>query len=387
LAVAEDLADIQAAIAARGAKWKAVETSVMKLSKEKRKGLLGLIKGPEPDGEEILTSAAPLATLPPALDWRNNGGNWVTPVRDQKSCGSCWAFATAAALESLTLRQHNTPGQDLNTAEQVLVSCSGAGSCAGGYIGLASSYIRDTGLPLETCFPYTATNNTCSAACATFLTDTYRIGSWDYVATTAPTVEGLKNALSTYGPLVTTMDVYADFFAYGDGVYSYTTGSYQGGHAILLVGYDEAKQAFLAKNSWGTGWGVDGYFWIAYSQLNTQSANPKGCEFGYYTIAYQGGTQPPPPPSCTYSVSPGSFNIPAAGGSNYKISVTASAASGCSSWQPSASAAWISIVSPTASTTGSGTVVFNVAANTTRKTRNATISVAGQSVTVSQKRR
>ena len=64
--------------------------------------------------------------LPSHIDWRDNGGNYVTPIRDQKSCGSCWAFATTAALESATLITLGTPGVDLNLAEQMLVSCSGA---------------------------------------------------------------------------------------------------------------------------------------------------------------------------------------------------------------------------------------------------------------------
>ncbi len=388
-AFAEELADLQAALAARGAKWKAGETSVMKLPKEKRRALLGLIKRHEPEGEEISELAGagePLTGLPTALDWRNNGGNWVTPVRNQGGCGSCWAFATAAALESYQLRQNNTPGLNFDTSEQVLVSCSGAGSCGGGYIGSASSYIRDTGLPLESCYPYTATNGSCSSACSTVFTNTYHIGSWAYVCTTAPTVSALKNALYTYGPLVTTMDVYSDFFSYKSGVYQYVTGSYQGGHAVLLVGYDDAQQAFLVKNSWGTDWGMSGYFWIAYNQLAPNDATPKGCEFGYYTISYQ-GSSPPPPSGCTYSVSPTSFTIPRAGGSGYKITVTASGSSGCSSWKPTASAWWITIVSPTTETTGSGSVVFNVAANTTRKLRSAVISVAGKSVTVTQKQK
>lgn len=382
---ATELLEIQAAIAAQGARWQAGETSVLKLSREKRQALLGLIKKYEPDGEELLAAPQTLTALPAALDWRSNGGNWVTPVRNQGNCGSCWAFATTAALESLKLRQNNTPGQDLNCAEQVMVSCAGAGSCAGGYIGAASNYLRDTGLPLETCYPYTATNGSCSAACSTAFTDTQRLGSWAYVCTEAPTVSALKNALYLYGPLVTTMDVYDDFFSYRSGVYTYTTGIYQGGHAILLVGYDEALQAFLAKNSWGTGWGMAGYFYIGYSQLNKNNLAPRGCEFGYYTIAYQGGS--PSPPACTYSVSPASFNLPAAGGSGYKIAVTASATSGCSSWRAVPSAGWLTIVSPTGDMTGSGSVIFSAAPNLTGKNRNATISVAGQTVTVSQKRR
>ncbi len=385
-ALADELADLQAALKARGARWQAGDNPIARLPKEKRRALVGLIKKPEPEGEELLSAARePLTGLPPALDWRNNNGNWVTPVRNQGSCGSCWAFATAGALESYQLRLRNTPGVDLNLAEQILVSCSGAGSCSGGFIGSASNYLRDTGLPVESCYPYTATNGSCSNACSTAFTSTYEIDAWAYVCTTSPTVTALKNALYTYGPLVTTMDVYSDFYYYKTGVYHYTSGSYQGGHAILLVGYDDGRQAFLAKNSWGTGWGESGYFWIGYDQLAPNTATPRGCEFGYYTIAYQ-STSPPPSPSCTYSVSPTSFSIPRSGGTGYTITVTASGTSGCSSWKPTTSASWITITSPTGYVTGSGSVVFKVAPNLTRRTRTATISVAGVTVTVTQRR-
>ena len=108
----------------------------------------------------MVMAEPPIVGAPPSLDWRNNGGNFVTPVRNQGGCGSCWAFATTAALESSVLRAENTPGVDLNLSEQVLISCGSsggndAGSCSGGYISYASDYIRNTGLPLETCYPYT----------------------------------------------------------------------------------------------------------------------------------------------------------------------------------------------------------------------------------------
>ena len=127
------------------------------------------------------------------------------------------------------------------------------------------------------------------------------------MATTAPTVDAIKNALNTYGPVNTTMEVYSDFFYYSTGVYHYTTGTYEGGHAILIVGYDDANQYFICKNSWGTGWGEQGFFRIAYSELNSVT------QFGDYTIAYQGGPAPPPP-SCTYSLSSTSADLCLPGG-------------------------------------------------------------------------
>ena len=276
--------EIQTAIAARGARWISGETAVSRLSPEEKRMRLGLIKPTHAEGRLVLSTqeSPPPTGVPASLDWRNNNGNFVTPVRDQGNCGSCWAFATTAALESALLRS-GVSAAGLDKSEQVMVSCgtSGvydAGSCAGGYINRASDFIRNTGLPAETCYPYTATDGTCSTACYNWQASTSRINSWSYLAST--TVDGLKNGLNTYGPLVTTMEVYDDFFNYSSGIYSHVSGSYQGGHAILLVGYDDPGQYFIVKNSWGPYWGEAGYFRIAYTEVNSV------VNFGDYTIAY-----------------------------------------------------------------------------------------------------
>jgi hypothetical protein len=82
------------------------------------------------------------------------------------------------------------------------------------------------------------------------------------------------------------MDVYADFYYYSGGVYEYAYGSYQGGHAILIVGYTDDPQYsgggyFKVKNSWGSGWGASGYFNVAYAEIGSP------VYFGEWTIAYQ----------------------------------------------------------------------------------------------------
>ena len=280
LLIAHELSSIQSNIHALNASWEAGETSISKLAPETRKMRLGLILPTSIQKDEAFSSQGQAYGLPVGFDWRDNGGNYVTPIRDQGNCGSCWAFATAGALESITLIGNNTPGVDLNVAEQVLLSCSGAGSCSGGYIDSASNFIRDTGLPLETCYPYIANNGNCANACFDWQSSTNQINSWDWIATVSPTVNDLKNALYTYGPLVTTMDVYTDFYYYRNGVYSYTWGGYEGGHAVLIVGYDDVGQYFIVKNSWGTGWGESGYFRIRYSEMSS------AVFFGYWTIAY-----------------------------------------------------------------------------------------------------
>jgi uncharacterized repeat protein (TIGR01451 family) len=276
---------------------------------------------------EYLSSSesAPIPVVTAAsstLDWRNvEGVSYVSPVKNQGSCGSCWAFAVTAAAESQMMIA--TSGLPIDLAEQILVSCpGGGGTCSGGSPSTASSYVRDVGLPLESCFRYTATNNSCSNACLNWQDNTYRIIGW-HIARTA--IDDIKNALYAYGPVVTTMYVYNDFFSYRSGVYSYATGPYVGAHAVLAVGYDDILQAFIVKNSWGSGWGEAGYFMIAYSEVTGTS------RFGYSTLAYDGyngGTcvQANPTvtlsPSATQSATPG-------GKVTYTMSVINNDKSGC----------------------------------------------------------
>lgn len=375
VALADEVAQVRAAIAAKQAHWQAGETSMTRLSPAERKARLGLVKPALIAGAEVMVMADfPVVGAPPSLDWRSNGGNYVTPVRNQGGCGSCWAFATAAALESSVLRAANTPitteNPDLNLSEQVLVSCgtsgsNDAGSCAGGVIQYASDYIRDTGLPLETCYPYTATEGSCGSACGTYNTATYTIASWAHVTTTSPTVSAIRDALASYGPLVTTMDVYEDFYSYSSGVYTYTTGDYEGGHAVLIVGYSDAGQYFIVKNSWGASWGESGYFKIAYSELGTV------VNFGDYTLRYTGS-------ACSYSISPSSQSFEYAAGSG---SVSVATQGGCAWTATSNAPSWITTSS---SGTGNGTANFTVAANTGAKTRTGTLTVAGRTHTVTQ---
>jgi C1A family cysteine protease len=296
----DEVNEVNDAIKSKGAHWIAKETSINKLTRAERKQRLGAIIPDFLEAEQSQLLETPtdseIASAPAGFDWRNyNGGNYVTPIRNQSNCGSCWAFATTAALESNVLIVENSPGVNFDASEQVLVSCSKAGTCSGGSIGNASTYIQNGGLPLESCFLYTATNNSCGNACSTWDIDTYKIVGWYWVTTSSPTVDTIKNALVTYGPLVTTMQVYADFFSYGSGVYSYAIGTFQGAHAILIVGYDDAGQYFIAKNSWGTGWGEAGYFKVAYSELNSVVS------FGDWTIAYE-GSAPAPPTTSTSTI-------------------------------------------------------------------------------------
>jgi C1A family cysteine protease len=279
-----ELDDIKAAIKAKGAKWTAGETSVSRLSTEQKQRRLGSLV-PEGSGAEQLSLLSSATSLPASLDWRNyNGKNFVTPVRNIETCSSSWAFAPTACLESYTLRKNNTPGVDLNLSEQVLISCANAGDCSGGWLYKSSDFIRKYGLPLESCYPYTASNGSCSNACSDWSAHAYKIDSWFYVVPSGTpsrtSVEDIKNALFMHGPLVSSMVAYSDFTAYISGTYSHSVGIELGKTAILIIGYDDPGQYFIAKNFWGTSWGEAGFFKIAYNQVFNV------VEFGRETIAY-----------------------------------------------------------------------------------------------------
>ena len=358
----EELSQVQSRIWNSGSRWVPGETSVSRLPQKRRLKRLGLIKStPKLSQNRLQSVSSPSAvsgsvsatgTPPATLDYRNyNGFNYVTPIEDQGDCGSCWAFSTTAGLESQVLMSSSVSTDE---SEQILVSCSGAGDCSGGYIDEASDFIQSVGLPPSAYFPYTATNNSCSNTLPNWQSDTYSIQSWQWATLESPTVSAIKNALYTYGPLVTTMEVYTDFYYYTGGIYSATScaqSDYQGGHAILIIGYDDTSQYFIVKNSWGTSWGEAGYFEIAYSQLNN-------CvEFGYDTIAYSGASQP--------------------GGS---VSVTVSpvaAASAGAEWNVDGGAWQASGITISGLTAGSHTINFNTISGWT--------SPAGQTVTINDR--
>ena len=379
----EEVDHINQRIHEKGGRWRAAVTPLTGLTLEDRVKKLGA-KTPSVGGERPpSTGTTPPADLSPSLDWRNKGGNFVTPVRDQGSCGSCWAFATAAALESAALIDNNSPGVDLDLAEQVLLSCSGAGDCEwGGYIDSAATYMQTTGLPFEKCQPYTATDGSCSSACANWQNSTYKILSWRWVATTAPTVDLLRAALYDEGPLVTTFAVYDDFFNYSDGVYSYATGDYVGDHAVLVVGYDDAGQYFIVKNSWGTGWGESGFFKIAYSEMN----GPTG--FGAWTMAY-GNTVS----STIEVVSNPSLSGPSSGfkGTSYAYTATVPALSSYGDpveyfidWGDGTNSGWLPAGQMSVSKAWSSTGTFLVKAQARCSVRNSALSGwSSISVTVS----
>ena len=204
-----------------------------------------------------------LGALPASYDARDEG--IVTSPKDQEACGSCWAFASVGAMESHMLKQYGFGPTDLSEQQQVSCNTSMLG-CNGGSSS-AIRYWQRKGPLYESCFRYTADDTT---PCTEDQCDQldFRVVDWHTVPADP---DGFKSSLYNDGPSYWRYDVYSDFYSYWDhgkpgDVYVNKGGGLEGGHAVLLIGWDDDKQAYLCKNSWGDGGpNDDGTFWIAYS--------------------------------------------------------------------------------------------------------------------------
>ena len=266
---------IQMAIKKKRYDWEAFESPLSAMSEEQQKSLLGLVVTKEEleataqaiKSVEKLVALLAAPAAPTAVDWRSNGGNWVTPVKDQKSCGSCVAFGTVAALESRTRIACRNASLNIDLAEAHLFYCGCGNCCSTGWnCPPALDFCKNTGVGLETSFPYTPGNPPCKAGVAPY----GKITAWSAVLSSADR----KSVLASKGPMVSCMAVYADFFAYRSGVYKVTTTDLRGYHCICVVGYDDALGCWICKNSWGTTWGDAGFFKIGYGQSMIDTSFP-----------------------------------------------------------------------------------------------------------------
>jgi hypothetical protein len=231
--------------------------------------LCGLV---EPPGwrERAVVAAGPseqqVRALPSSYDWRNVGGvNYLTPVRNQGGCGSCWAFAAVGAFESAIKR---SDGMDVDLSEQWLVSCTSAGTCQGGWhtealdqmmcVGSGGDPCRGLGAVMESAFPYVAWD----APCQCPYMHPYCVSGWVMVG---GSTSAIKQAIYDHGPVAVTVYASNSFQGYTGGVYNACpSGSLN--HAVVLVGWNDANGGYwIMRNSWGAGWGESGYMRIRYN--------------------------------------------------------------------------------------------------------------------------
>lgn len=271
-----------------------------------------------------------LSSFPEQFDWRDGG--WITPVRHQGSCGSCWAFGALAVMEAQMRIQLNDPNYAVDLSEQDLVSCfdagNGWGGCNGQYLDVTCNYLKSgSGVTDEGCFPYVASEINCAHKCSSgqvfklrswnFLPYTYTHkvrwrysnGATDFYQLDIPSVQTIKSAVSQ-GPVLSAFAVYSDFYYYQGGVYQPGSNvDFEGLHAIIIVGWDDSDRSWICKNSWGAGWGDNGYFKISWIEANlddwsTGNANDSTI-MGYDAIKMVAEVDAPETTTTTTAVEPG----------------------------------------------------------------------------------
>ena len=262
--------EIQDAIAAQGKQWTAGHNQAWDMHFDYGWYPANLMP-PILTGTERRYQPLGLKDAPAQLDWRDmDGADFVTRVKNQMSCGSCWAFATVGPIEANILIQENRPGWDLNLSEQQMVSCCdspGCNGCNGGFTTSSFDFAVSPGLVDESCFPYTAHDTTpCDDKCDDWEDRIYQIDDWEIIGEgvldlIVPDPELIIDALQ-FGPVGTSLAIYNDIYAYESGVYETVIAIPQGFHAVTIVGYDIDEQYWICKNSWGAAWGESGYFRI-----------------------------------------------------------------------------------------------------------------------------
>jgi inhibitor of cysteine peptidase len=211
--------------------------------------------------------------LPASLDWRPAG---IVPApRDQGACGGCWSFGTVGIMES-AIAKAGGPLTDLS--EQFLISCNTDGwNCIGGLTANKYHYNKlgqnqtNIGAVLEVDKPYTATKGICNMP----YNHPFTLSGWQFIVPnewTMPTVDQIKNAIYTYGPVTAGVCVGPSFQAYASGTIFSTDetslcpgSTFRTNHQIILVGWNDAGGYWILRNSWGPTWGESGYMRIAYN--------------------------------------------------------------------------------------------------------------------------
>ena len=248
--------------------------------------------------------------LPAAFDWRSSPGySAVTPVKNQASCGSCWAFGNMGAIES-NYKKLTAGHPTLDLSENNMIDIRDAGAnkychwpwlwtrCAGGNTWTATSYLTglikktatsqyQKGALLEASDPYNSTagyaNPKCSAAGRP--SPSRRINGTRWISNSTTT---MKNAVYTKGPITTAYYAESPGGAHwysSNTIYHYPAFGGSTNHEVLIIGWDDnkawptggGKGAWLIKNSWGNFNSMGGYFWLTYGSAKV------GSDGMYYT--------------------------------------------------------------------------------------------------------
>lgn len=214
-----------------------------------------------------IEEVVPDTEAPTEIDWTDKDGkSYVSAVKNQGQCGSCWAFSTTGAIEARTAIKTGTTGDAIVTlSEQQLIDCSksyGNNGCQGGLMDNAFKYVMaEGGLCTEADYPYTAKNGLIceKSRCSNSKNDP--ISSYEDVR--ADSEESMMRAVAE-GPVSIAIEAdQTTFQHYKSGVLSTSCGV-KLDHGVLVVGYGEkdGQKMWKVKNSWGPTWGSEGYVYL-----------------------------------------------------------------------------------------------------------------------------
>jgi len=284
-------------------------TQLMGLSEKATRGSRPAEQAATPAEEWV-----PAAGQPASFDWRNYAGqDWMTSVKDQASCGGCWAFSAVGTTEAVHNIAASDPTLDLNLSEEYLVSdCYDfwAASCCGGFQSGALKFIRDDGIPDEACLSWVSgtcgcdpagagcdlsctyhsgdscSNAACSDRCGDWAGRLESIASMGRVSTDPSEI---KQHVVDRGPLAVALGILQEGDYWDGDIYRCGDDSLPLNHAVVIAGYNDAGGYWIVKNSWGASWGPDlnGYFKVGYGECGIETdvyyASPIGQSCTSYT--------------------------------------------------------------------------------------------------------
>jgi len=280
--------EIKQAIQDKGHAWEAEENHMTALDEATRKKMHGAIVPADGKADPTADKAVDPATLPKAIDWRKNNGNYVTYVKYQGACGSCVGFSATAVFESMVAIEHELLVAQLDHSNQMLIDlsvadaffCSSHGASCNGWwpkdyfiANKTRGVVQENLFPFADAFPNDNIKPTheVKITCESVPNRAESAFTYDKVYP-INSMNAAKAHLANVGPLSANLKLYSDIFAYRSGIYKHTKGEYDGLHCVCIVGYNDndGDGYWICKNSWGNAWGMQGFFNIGYGQCDME---------------------------------------------------------------------------------------------------------------------